>query len=61
MNNFLHVNDLSKDSLIEILEKVIWAIDHIEKIRASQVRFISEPFDWKTMAPIYDKAMRSVL
>ena len=44
-----------------ILEKIIWAIDHIEKIRASRICFISEPFDWKSMAPIYDKTMRSVL
>ena len=55
-----HKDHLYSDDA-EILEKIIWAIDHIEKIRASRIRFISEPFDWKTMAPIYDKAMRSVL
>tara|TARA_B100001013_G_scaffold218355_1_gene133198 strand:- start:642 stop:1217 length:576 start_codon:yes stop_codon:yes gene_type:complete len=44
-----------------ILEKIIWAIDHIEQIRASQIRFISEPFDWNTMAPIYDETLKSVL
>ena len=50
-------NDHLYSNETELFQKIIWAIENYEKIKSAQLCFIAKPFDWETMAPIYDEAM----
>ena len=34
---------------------IVWAIENCNKIRVSKISSVAARFDWKTMAPVYDK------
>ena len=50
-------NDHLYSNETDLFQKIIWAIENYEKIKSAQLCFIAKPFDWETMAPIYDEAM----
>ncbi len=49
-----HSNHLYKNEK-ELYEMIIWAIENCNKIRVSKISSVAARFDWKTMAPVYDK------
>ena len=44
----------------ELYKKIIWTIQNYKKIRKTNLSAIAFQFDWKAMAPIYDKVMNSI-
>ena len=44
----------------ELTKKLIWAIDNLSTIRNKKLRFVSKPYDWNTIAPIYDKTLAKI-
>lgn len=44
----------------DLATKLFCALDNISKVRKSELRFISKPYDWKLMAPIYDKTLDKI-
>jgi glycosyltransferase involved in cell wall biosynthesis len=56
--------DQHKDHLYsddqDLFNKIIWAIENHEKIKATHFHPIAQPFDWASMAPMYDNAMEQV-
>ena len=51
-----HIEHIYK-SETELFKKVGWAIKNYKAIRKSKLSKIALKFDWRTMAPIYDKAL----
>tara|TARA_B100000029_G_scaffold448760_1_gene471481 strand:+ start:430 stop:1530 length:1101 start_codon:yes stop_codon:yes gene_type:complete len=45
----------------DLCDKIMWAIDNIQSVKNSKPQLIAEPFDWKTMAPIYDKELSRII
>ena len=44
----------------ELTKKLMWALYNISTVRKRKLRFISQPYDWKSMAPVYDKTMDKI-
>jgi len=44
----------------DLFEKLIWAIDNHNTVKQTHFNSIAKPFDWETMAPVYDNAMEQV-
>ena len=44
----------------ELTKKLMWALDNISTVRKRKLRSISQPYDWKSMAPVYDKTMDKI-
>ncbi|MBT3180040.1 MAG: DUF3524 domain-containing protein [Candidatus Marinimicrobia bacterium] len=44
----------------DLYEKLIWAIQNIDQVRSTHFQPIAKPFDWESMAPMYDNAMEQV-
>ncbi len=43
----------------DLYKKIIWAIENFSKIKLSKLKVISKKYDWKFMAPIYDRNISS--
>jgi len=56
--------DLHKDHLYSgennLFSKITWALGHHEKIKFTPFHPFAKPFDWETMAPVYDNAMEQI-
>ena len=44
----------------ELTKKLIWGINNLSIIRKKKLSFVSRPFDWNTIAPIYDKTLDKI-
>ena len=44
----------------DLFNKIIWAIENHEKIKSTHFYSIAKPFDWESMAPMYDNAMEQI-
>ena len=45
----------------DLYEKIIWAINNYPKLNLSKIKIIAKKYDWKTLAPIYDRNMSAIL
>ena len=56
--------DQHKDHLYsgedDLFSKITWALGHHEKIKSTPFPPFAKPFDWETMAPVYDNAMEQI-
>ena len=56
--------DQHKDHLYsgedDLFNKITWALEHREKIKSTPFHLFAKPFDWETMAPVYDDAMEQI-
>ena len=44
----------------DLFNKINWAIENYEQIKSLQFHSIAKPFDWESMAPIYDIALEQI-
>ena len=55
----MHNDHLCSDNQ-DLFDKITWAIKNHEKIKTNDFHPIAKPFDWSTMAPIYDNDMEQI-
>jgi len=44
----------------DLFNKINWAIENYEQIKSLHFHSIAKPFDWESMAPIYDIALEQI-
>lgn len=49
------------DNLADLIEKLEWAIRHIDQIRQRSLRSVAELYDWQLMAPVYDQVLAQLV
>ena len=45
----------------DLYKKIIWAINNYKLLNTFNFRILAEQYDWKYLAPVYDKNMSSIL
>ena len=49
------------DDNLDLYKNIIWAIENLSRINFSEIKVLSQKYDWEYLAPVYDENMSSIL